>query len=93
MLPTTTRRSPGMPSCIGTETVDYGIVLEGEIILILDESETLVRAGERHPARHESRLGQSLGTQLSDCVHPDRRNVRRGSCRGWLIREGGPPVP
>jgi len=29
-----------------TETVDYGIVLEGEIMLILDESETLVRAGD-----------------------------------------------
>jgi hypothetical protein len=57
-----------------TETVDYGIVLEGEIMLILDESEALARAGgHRHPARHESRLGQSLGAQLSDCVHPDRR--------------------
>ena len=29
-----------------TETVDYGIVLEGEILLILDEGETLVRAGD-----------------------------------------------
>jgi mannose-6-phosphate isomerase-like protein (cupin superfamily) len=29
-----------------TETVDYGIVLEGEITLILDEGETVVRAGD-----------------------------------------------
>jgi uncharacterized cupin superfamily protein len=28
------------------ETVDYGIVLEGELVLILDESETIVRAGD-----------------------------------------------
>jgi mannose-6-phosphate isomerase-like protein (cupin superfamily) len=29
-----------------TETVDYGIVLEGEVTLIMDEGETLVRAGD-----------------------------------------------
>jgi len=29
-----------------TETVDYGIVLEGEIVLIVDEGETLVEAGD-----------------------------------------------
>jgi mannose-6-phosphate isomerase-like protein (cupin superfamily) len=29
-----------------TETVDYGIVLEGEIFLVLEECETLVRAGD-----------------------------------------------
>ncbi len=29
-----------------TETVDYGIVLQGEIVLILDEGETTVRAGD-----------------------------------------------
>ena len=29
-----------------TETVDYGIMLEGELVLILDEGETLVRAGD-----------------------------------------------
>jgi uncharacterized cupin superfamily protein len=29
-----------------TETIDYGIVIEGEIVLILDEGETTVRAGE-----------------------------------------------
>jgi hypothetical protein len=29
-----------------TETVDYGIVLEGELTLIMDEGETVVRAGD-----------------------------------------------
>jgi len=29
-----------------TESVDYGIVLEGEIFLVLDKAETLVRAGD-----------------------------------------------
>lgn len=29
-----------------TETIDYGIVIEGEIVLIMDEGETTVRAGD-----------------------------------------------
>ncbi|BBC71808.1 cupin [Altererythrobacter sp. B11] len=29
-----------------TETIDYGIVLEGELVLILDEGETLCRPGD-----------------------------------------------
>ena len=29
-----------------TETIDYGIVLEGELTLILDVGETIVRAGD-----------------------------------------------
>lgn len=29
-----------------TETIDYGIVLEGEIVLVMDEGETTVRAGD-----------------------------------------------
>jgi len=38
---------PGVtPFMHRTETVDYGIVLEGEIHLILDDTATLVRAGE-----------------------------------------------
>ena len=36
-------KHPGMHR---TETVDYGIVLEGEITLILDEGETVARAGD-----------------------------------------------
>ena len=29
-----------------TETIDYGLVLEGELVLVLDGSETVVRAGD-----------------------------------------------
>lgn len=29
-----------------TETIDYGIVLEGEMTLLMDEGETIVRAGD-----------------------------------------------
>lgn len=29
-----------------TETIDYGIVLEGEVVLIMDEGETTCRAGD-----------------------------------------------
>jgi quercetin dioxygenase-like cupin family protein len=29
-----------------TETIDYGIVLEGELVLIVDKGETLVKAGD-----------------------------------------------
>ena len=29
-----------------TETIDYGIVLEGELVLIMDEGETTVRSGD-----------------------------------------------
>lgn len=29
-----------------TETIDYGIVLDGEVTLIMDDGETIVRAGE-----------------------------------------------
>ena len=37
---------PPHPLMHRTETIDYGIVLEGELVLILDESETVVRAGD-----------------------------------------------
>jgi quercetin dioxygenase-like cupin family protein len=29
-----------------TETVDYGIVLQGEVVLVLEDSETVLRAGD-----------------------------------------------
>ncbi|HEX8062266.1 MAG TPA: cupin domain-containing protein [Allosphingosinicella sp.] len=37
---------PPHPLMHRTETIDYGIVLEGELVLILDGSETIVRAGD-----------------------------------------------
>ena len=38
--------NPPHPLMHRTETVDYGIVLKGEVVLILDECETIVRAGD-----------------------------------------------
>ncbi|HEX8466372.1 MAG TPA: cupin domain-containing protein [Allosphingosinicella sp.] len=38
--------NPPHPLMHRTETVDYAIVLEGELVLVLDESETKVRAGD-----------------------------------------------
>jgi mannose-6-phosphate isomerase-like protein (cupin superfamily) len=37
---------PPHPLMHRTETIDYGIVLEGELVLILDEGETVVTAGD-----------------------------------------------
>jgi hypothetical protein len=37
---------PPHPLMHRTETIDYGIVLEGELVLILDRGETVVRAGD-----------------------------------------------
>ncbi|MEA3063584.1 MAG: hypothetical protein QOJ27_12 [Sphingomonadales bacterium] len=37
---------PPHPLMHRTETIDYGIVLEGELVLILDSGETLVSAGD-----------------------------------------------
>ena len=37
---------PRHPYMHRTETVDYGIVLDGEITLIVDEGETTVRSGD-----------------------------------------------
>jgi len=34
------------PSFHRTETIDFGIILSGEIVLLMDEGETTVRAGE-----------------------------------------------
>lgn len=38
---------PGVVSPVHrTQSVDYGIVLSGEVVLVLDESETVLRAGD-----------------------------------------------
>lgn len=37
---------PPHPLMHKTESIDYGLVLEGEIYLVLDESEVLLRAGD-----------------------------------------------
>ena len=47
-----------------TQSVDYGIVLEGEVVLVLDDSETTLRAGDvavqrGTSHRWENRTGQT----------------------------------
>ena len=42
----TTTQSSLHPLMHRTETIDYGIVLEGEVTLILDDSETTLQAGD-----------------------------------------------
>ena len=38
--------NPPHPLMHRTETIDYALVLEGELVLVLDEGETVVRAGD-----------------------------------------------
>ena len=62
-----------------TESIDYGIVLEGEIWLVLDDgSETRLGPGRRgDPARHRPRVGEPLRRAGADRVHPRRRHLHR----------------
>jgi mannose-6-phosphate isomerase-like protein (cupin superfamily) len=46
-----------------TSTIDYGIVLEGEITLILDEGETVVRAGDIVIQRGTNHAWANRGTK------------------------------
>jgi quercetin dioxygenase-like cupin family protein len=56
---------PGVVSPVHrTQSVDYGIVLDGEVVLVLDESETTLRAGDvavqrGTSHRWENRTGQT----------------------------------
>jgi hypothetical protein len=50
-----------------TETIDYAIVLSGEITMVLDESMSL-RAGDVVVQRHQSRLEQPLQCALRGCL-------------------------
>jgi hypothetical protein len=45
-LPGYSQKAGRQPFMHRTETVDYGIVLEGEIFLLLDDSETHLKAGD-----------------------------------------------
>ena len=51
-----------------TETVDFALCLEGEIHLVLDDSEVLIGAGDTHPAGDEPRLEQPLQRRVQDDV-------------------------
>ena len=56
-----------------TESVDYGVVISGEMTLILDKGETLVAGGGcRHPARDQPRVGEPVRQAVPNAVHPRR---------------------
>ncbi len=61
-----------------TETVDYGIVLSGEVWLVVDDRRDAARAGRRRgAARDEPRVVESHRGDGAHGVRPRRRAVRR----------------
>ncbi len=56
-----------------TRTVDYVVVIKGEIVLILDDNEVTLRQGDVVVQRgYRSRLGESRGAAGADGVLPHR---------------------
>jgi quercetin dioxygenase-like cupin family protein len=60
-----------------TDTVDYAIVLEGEIVAILEEAETVLRAGDiliqrgtNHAWSNQSEKSCKVAFVLVDGQHP-----------------------
>ena len=73
-----------------TQSVDYGIVLSGEVVLVLDDTETVLRAGDvvvqrgtnhrwenRTPARPGWRSSWSTGRSPANCSARSARRARR----------------
>ena len=62
--PGTSTYKPGAPHPLmhRTETINYGIVLEGELVLIVDRGETTVRAGDIVIQRGTNHLWHAVGT-------------------------------
>jgi uncharacterized cupin superfamily protein len=74
--------APGHPRFTHrTETMDYAIVLSGEIDLELDSGEVVhLRSGD--VVVHHAHLGQQGLGPGGHRIHPDRRQARRGQRRG-----------
>ena len=69
-----------------TETIDYGIVLDGEIVLIMDEGETVCRAGDtiiqrgtNHGWANRSDMPCRIAFILIDGKYSPELAKRRGS--------------
>jgi hypothetical protein len=78
-----------------TETVDYGIVIEGEITLVLDDFEVLLRAGSVvSAARHKPCLGEPLRAAMQDAFRAGGRNLRSNHRHhaGWALNGTFLPV-
>ena len=64
-----------------TETIDYAIVLEGEIHMVIDQIDVHLQGRRRRGTmRHQSRLEQSLEQAVQGCFCSDRRQLRTGAC-------------
>ena len=63
-----------------TRTVDYGIVLKGEIILILSDSEVLLRAGDVVIQRGTDHAWENRSAAGEDGLRTDRRRADE-ACR------------
>ena len=60
------------PAIHTTPTIDYGIVLEGEVVLELDEGETVMRAGDIVVQRQDAAcVAQSQRQAVHDGVRDD----------------------
>ena len=68
---------PGVVSPVHrTQSVDYGIVLSGEVVLVLDDSETVLRAGDVVVQRGTNHRWENRSAgNGADGVHPGRRRV------------------
>ena len=69
---------PGVASPVHrTQSVDYGIMLSGEVVLVLDDTETVLRAGDVVVQRGTSHRWENRRGDRPDGVHPHRRHVHR----------------
>jgi quercetin dioxygenase-like cupin family protein len=60
---------PGVESPVHrTESVDYGIVIEGEMVLVLDDTETVLRSGDVAIQRGTSHRWENRGDQTARMV-------------------------
>jgi hypothetical protein len=65
---------PRHPTMHRTRTIDYAIVMAGEIDMLLDDSEVHLKAGDVLVQQGDQpRLGQSRQRALSHRLRPDRR--------------------
>lgn len=91
-----TEMPPGDASPVHrTETVDYGIVLDGEVVLVLDDSETVLRAGDMVVQRGTSHRweNRSAGTArvafilLDGAFTPQLRAALGDEALGAVLRD------
>jgi len=71
------RHSPGRTPMHRTETIDYVIVLAGELEMQMDDSTVKLKAGDVLVQRGTNHAWINRGTEPRGRVHPDRRQAAR----------------